>query len=100
MLWLVSSWPCKLCVTPSFGVDERLRLLAVVVVLPIAGNLLQCIVQDWILQMKNVHLSDYEIVSKYYESVLEREGHYQEYHYFSKQTELQGMESVRHLGKY
>jgi len=46
----------------------------------------QFVIQDYILQMKNVGQTDYEIVSKYYESVLEREGHYQEYHYFSKQV--------------
>ena len=38
--------------------------------------------------MKNVHQTDYEIVSKFYESVIEKESYYQEYNYFSKQTEL------------
>lgn len=38
--------------------------------------------------MKNVHQTDFEIVSKFYESVLEKESYYQEYNYFSKQTEL------------
>ena len=66
--------------------------MAVIVLFPIVGNIFQVpaanqfVIQDYILQMKNVGQTDYEIVSKYYESVLEREGHYQEYHYFSKQV--------------
>jgi hypothetical protein len=42
--------------------------------------------------MKNVHQTDFEIVSKFYESVLEKESYYQEYNYFSKQTELTNIE--------
>ena len=62
--------------------------MAVIVLFPIAGNLLQVVLQDYILQMKNVHQSDYEIVSKYYETVMGKESHYQEYNYFSKQVWL------------
>ena len=60
-------------------------MVAVIILFPIVGNVLQFLVQDCILQMKNVAPSDYEIVSKYYETVLARESHYQEYNYFSKQ---------------
>jgi hypothetical protein len=78
--------------------DYRLKIVAVIILFPIAGNIFQVaradqfVIQDYILQMKNVGQTDYEIVSKYYESVLEREGHYQEYHYFAKQTEMNSFE--------
>ena len=55
-------------------------------VFPVFGNTFQFVVQDYILKMKDLALGDYEIVSKYYETVLERESHYQEYNYFSKQV--------------
>lgn len=61
-------------------------MIAVIFLFPLVGNILQFLIQDCILQMKNVSTSDYEIVSKYYETVLERESHYQEYNYFSKQV--------------
>jgi hypothetical protein len=76
----------------SVEFDYRLKVVAVIILFPIIGNIFQVfatdqfIIQDYILQMKNVGQTDYEIVSKYYESVLEREGHYQEYHYFAKQV--------------
>ena len=55
-------------------------------VFPVFGNTFQFVVQDYILKMKDLAVGDYEIVSKYYETVLERESHYQEYNYFSKQV--------------
>ena len=66
-----------------------------IVLFPIIGNIFQFLMQDIILKMKNLHTSDYEIVSKYYETVLERESHYQEYNYFSKQTELSSLEDFK-----
>lgn len=66
-----------------------LKILAVLILFPILGNTLQFLIQDYILKMKNVHESDYEIVSKYYETVLERESHYQEFRYFNKQKEME-----------
>ena len=71
-----------------------------VIVLPLLGNIFQILVQDLILKMKNLHCSDYEIVCKYYETVLERESHYQEYNYFSKQTELSSLDSFKLDSKY
>lgn len=63
--------------------------------------------QDYILQMKNLATGDYEIVSKFYETVLERESHYQEYNYFSKQvtslptqTEMSTLDDIKIDSKY
>lgn len=75
--------------------DSRLKLLSVVILFPILANIFQFMVQDLILKMKNLHTSDYEIVCKYYETVLERESHYQEYNYFSKQTELNSLDDFK-----
>lgn len=50
--------------------------------------------------MKNVHTSDYEIVSKFYDTVLERESHYQEYNYFSKTTELSDVTNTSLSAKF
>lgn len=80
--------------------DARIKLLAVVVLFPILANIFQFLVQDLILKMKNLHTSDYEIVCKYYETVLERESHYQEYNYFSKQTELSSLDEFKIDAKY
>lgn len=75
--------------------DKQIKLLLVVVLFPILCNIFQFLVQDLILKMKNLHTSDYEIVCKYYETVLERESHYQEYNYFSKQTELSSLDDFK-----
>ena len=56
--------------------------------------------QDVILKMKNVHTSDYEIVSKFYDTVLERESHYQEYNYFSKTTEMSDVTNTSLAAKF
>lgn len=80
--------------------DHRVKLLSVVILFPILGNIFQFLAQDLILKMKNLHTSDYEIVSKYYETVLERESHYQEYNYFSKQTELSTIDDFKIDAKY
>lgn len=84
-----------------------LKLVSVVILFPAVGNVIQFLVQDYILKMKDLAIGDYEIVCKYYETVLERESHYQEYNYFSKQvekdlmkTEMSSLEDVKISSKY
>lgn len=78
----------SLLVLHLLGINYILKILTVVVLVPILGNVLQFFLQDWILKMNGLETTDYEIITKFYDTVLERESNYQEYHYFSKQTEM------------
>ena len=82
------------------SVDYALKILTVVVLVPILGNALQFFLQDWILKMNGLETTDYEIITKFYDTVLERESNYQEYHYFSKQTEMNLVSDFSPSSKY
>lgn len=82
------------------SIDYALKILTVVVLVPILGNALQFFLQDWILKMNGLETTDYEIITKFYDTVLERESNYQEYHYFSKQTEMNLVSDFSPSSKY